>query len=420
MACSGGTCLITGCENGFGDCDGKMANGCEVTLVNDRNHCGACFSACQQSQICFNGQCDCPPCSFPNARAACIAKVCGIDSCVPGFANCDGQLANGCEIRTATDGKNCGACGVVCPQGLVCTNGGCTCPQCNIPNARSICVNNVCTLDACVQGYADCDKSAVNGCEIDLQTDAANCGSCGTACGVQAPFCLAGVCSAISTSCKALHQGNPNLPDGVYTIDTDGNGPAQQLQALCDMTTDNGGWTVCYQHNIVDIEEMNHSTVTNMGTRWGVPGAKNEFGSDCRTLGHALQPTALRFTAADGLHWVQLNNPPDAVHEFFFAGSKGGNQMVNVTTWNSGNQSYNRLFCTHDCNFPYNTNNINQIATGTNTGNCFEHNSKGSDSNHHWAMWGKCDGTYVEGPNQGAGGAVADQPRNGWARVMLR
>ena len=56
----------------------------------------------------------------------------------------------------------------------------------------------------------------------------------------------------------------------------------------------------------------------------------------------------------------------------------------------------------------------------TNSGNCFEHNSKNSDSNHHWAMWGKCDGTYIEGPNQGAGGAQPDQPRAGWTSVMLR
>ena len=60
------------------------------------------------------------------------------------------------------------------------------------------------------------------------------------------------------------------------------------------------------------------------------------------------------------------------------------------------------------------------MANGTNSGTCFEHNSKNSDSNHHWAIWGNCDGSYVEGSNQGAGGPPPDLPRGGFARVMFR
>jgi hypothetical protein len=34
----------------------------------------------------------------------------------------------------------------------------------------------------CATGYADCDKSAANGCEIDTNTNVANCGGCGMPC----------------------------------------------------------------------------------------------------------------------------------------------------------------------------------------------------------------------------------------------
>ena len=231
-----------------------------------------------------------------------------------------------------------------------------------------------------------------------------------------------GACNALSPrSCKDILDAGLSKGDGVYTIDPDGPNGNAAFSTFCDMTTDGGGWTVCYNHNIVDIEEMDQSTVDHMSTHYGVPGAANEYGSDCRTTGHKVQPKTVRFTSAGGQHWVQLNTPPDAVHEFFFAGNSGAGQRVNVTTWSSGNTSFDRVFCVHDCpNFAYGTNNINQVANGTNSGNCFEHNSKSADSNHHWAMWGNCDGTYVEGPNQGAGGANPDAPRNGWARVMLR
>jgi hypothetical protein len=45
--------------------------------------------------------------------------------CKPGTADCDGYLPNGCETKTLTDAKNCGACKNDCQDGKSCKDGKC-------------------------------------------------------------------------------------------------------------------------------------------------------------------------------------------------------------------------------------------------------------------------------------------------------
>ncbi len=84
----------------------------------------------------------------------------------------------------------------------------------------------------------DCSGKCVN-----LQANAQNCKTCGTAC-TGTKVCELGVCIK-PRSCKSLHQQRPELPSAVYELDPDGEtmgDPA--FLSYCEMIADDGGWTL--------------------------------------------------------------------------------------------------------------------------------------------------------------------------------
>jgi hypothetical protein len=44
--CASSACTYDTCSSGFGDCDGNRANGCEVNLATNAQHCGSCSTSC--------------------------------------------------------------------------------------------------------------------------------------------------------------------------------------------------------------------------------------------------------------------------------------------------------------------------------------------------------------------------------------
>ena len=164
--CRASVCTPGACNPGFSDCNANPMDGCEVSLSGDTGNCGACGKSC----------------AVPNAVAACIGGACSLGACNPGFRNCDGDAANGCETNSDKDSANCGGCGSSCAQ---------------LPQAMAQCVAGACAIGACAQGYGNCDKIDGNGCEVDITTSLAHCGACGSACPVLANVvvtCVAGKC----------------------------------------------------------------------------------------------------------------------------------------------------------------------------------------------------------------------------------
>jgi hypothetical protein len=92
--CKSGTCAIGDCVDGFADCDGKVATGCEASVAADPLNCGKCGAKC----------------SSVHGTATCVASTCSV-TCDLGYADCDHDASNGCETDLAHDPKNCGACG---------------------------------------------------------------------------------------------------------------------------------------------------------------------------------------------------------------------------------------------------------------------------------------------------------------------
>jgi hypothetical protein len=214
VGCSDG-CYSTACKWGFDDCNNNPMDGCETSVLSDAKNCGSCGKSCG---------------NLANAMAGCTNGNCVLSSCTQGYADCDKLANNGCEVKTTTDVNNCGACGNVCPQGNICVGGGCTCPMCNIPNASAKCVNNMCVFDKCNPGFADCDNNIANGCEINIFSDAKNCGSCANVCPLNLPNCVAGGCAA-GIDCKGWTVLNYG---GVQFCYSTMAGTCQQAHMFCE------------------------------------------------------------------------------------------------------------------------------------------------------------------------------------------
>ncbi|MBK8691199.1 MAG: hypothetical protein IPN17_02545 [Deltaproteobacteria bacterium] len=222
--CTAGACGFA-CNAGFADCDANPANGCEVFTGTDARHCGGCGTACAAGA---------------NATATCALGRCGLD-CATGFADCDANPANGCEVDTRASAAHCGVCGRSCPGGA---------------NATATCAAGACGV-ACAAGFADCDANPANGCEASTLTSAEHCGGCGMACA--SGVCAAGRCGSLTT-CRTIHETLPAAPSGVFTIDPDGPGGAAAFDVYCDMTTDGGGWTLVAYASRGSVAALNSDT----------------------------------------------------------------------------------------------------------------------------------------------------------------
>ena len=211
-------CIATDCPAPWASCGAGL---CTTDTSRDVANCGGCDNACPQPERSLH------------ASPICSGSACTF-ACDPFFADCNHLPADGCEVSTTDDPKNCGGCGIACAAGAICWRGACGCPngfatcgtecknlaaddsacgacdtECKPPPAadpRWVCGPGVqpgqttwacsgtgCQL-TCKPDHANCNADlCLDGCEIDTRSDAKNCGTCGNACSANQE-CVHGTC----------------------------------------------------------------------------------------------------------------------------------------------------------------------------------------------------------------------------------
>jgi hypothetical protein len=201
----GTTCIYSGCNPGFADCDtsGADTNGCEKPVAT--NTCDVC-----NGKSCDTATSMGEVCEISDAGAS---ATCKYTSCDPGYANCNTTPpdTNGCETSLAT-AANCGACGKACDT-VHSVN-----PSCANPAQSSA----SCTYSGCQPGWLDCAQpnGDFDGCESS-QSSTSSCGGCNQVCSTitGAARCdgttCAYTCNAGRLDCNA---GTPPDTDGCECI----------------------------------------------------------------------------------------------------------------------------------------------------------------------------------------------------------
>lgn len=204
VTCSSASCDITACDPGYGDCDAGA--GCETDVLTDANHCGAC-SGDPGHQPCTG--------SLPGtASGTCTGGVCSL-TCDPGFLDCNGDSADGCEKELAVDGPCCNPlldqdadgyndCTDECPlDASKILAGDCGCPSAPVAGG-TLCGDGLCAANVQCDGAGSCGSPAA-------------CAPAGTCTFARYPsatstgywFCTNAVFQAAAAgNCGALEGGN--------------------------------------------------------------------------------------------------------------------------------------------------------------------------------------------------------------------
>jgi hypothetical protein len=130
-SCDGQTCDLQ-CDAGFHKC------GSNCVSDNDPQNCGS----------------SCTKCSSNHRTPTCANQVCA-GACAGGFADCDGDPANGCETDLSKNG-NCGACNTTCASGSSCTGKRCVVD----------CVPKNCSANCGQTGRQECVNEVLQPCSV--------------------------------------------------------------------------------------------------------------------------------------------------------------------------------------------------------------------------------------------------------------
>jgi hypothetical protein len=148
-----------------------------------------------------------------------VEGACTIASCAAEYADCDGDVRNGCE-EELTSLEHCGGCDV----------------PCQLDHASTSCAEGSCEVAACDTGWGDCDPASA-GCETPLTT-LEDCGRCGSGCSLpnaSSVSCATGSCSVVLCApgfgdCNGIATDGCE-PQEIYYRDADRDGHGREALA---------------------------------------------------------------------------------------------------------------------------------------------------------------------------------------------
>jgi hypothetical protein len=214
FVCSAGACS-TNCGEGLTNCGGAC-----IDVTKSPTHCGGCNQPCKDGEVCSASQCS--------------------PVCVGGATKC----GRAC-VDTDNDPAHCGGCNIACGKDQACVDKACTGLVCVAGSVELCYTGPAQTLGVgiCKAGTKTCNDSGTGYGACVGQTLPAATESCSTP---EDDNCDGTVNEAcVLRSCKAVKKANPTAASGVFTIDPDDvGGPEPPTQVNCEMTRDNGGWTL--------------------------------------------------------------------------------------------------------------------------------------------------------------------------------
>ncbi len=244
-ACLGGGC-VSSCAPDFVDRDRDPGNGCECRLTNGgREVCDGLDNDCNGvvddggGATYYNG----PAGSMGQGACTVGVQICKDGQLVvdqparvpsPEFCDgldndCNGKVDDGFDL--ASDSRNCGGCGFVCPAGVACQMGKCgdggpTPTDGGVGPADG----GVTPTDGrpivgdggpggMMGSFGICNGATGAYC-ADFMYDRANCGMCGRAC-LAVEHCMGGTCVSAAAGCSApkMMCSDPMDPAKQYCTD---------------------------------------------------------------------------------------------------------------------------------------------------------------------------------------------------------
>ena len=285
-------------------------------------------SACTTGDQCLLGQC------FGAVQVACAdGNPCTDDFCDPDTGCFYENNSDGCDdLDACTDVDACagGACvpgaPVVCEDDNLCTDNtcepatGCVFDTNTVPcdDGNACTTGDACGGGGCLPGAGDLDCDDLKPCTTDTCAPQIGCEHeilpDGTECG-PGKICESGLCKSDSqASCLGWKLDNPAAPDGVYTVDPDGDGGNAPFDVYCDMTADDGGWTLVYRNNISSaLQPHNEGQQGNVASLQSVGGGSAKYSDSVINSLRAYNDNRIGYRCTS----------PTVPHDYFFSSSCG-------------------------------------------------------------------------------------------------